>query len=195
MATNPTRDPIDVEIERVLHANAGLLEELQEYDRWQANGEDVGEFLSSDELRRRLGLPRPPAPDLSGAARLERASARRIRGARPNGRLAGQAALCWTPLPPAAAATPRVRRTTMPRIGWIEDADATGELAEIYEAVRSRHPTGAVPPILRTMSHRPDFLTLVNEAANVLHFRDGTLSRAQHEMIASHVAALNRCRY
>jgi hypothetical protein len=63
MATNPDRDPIDEEIERVLAANPGLLEELKEHDRRAARGEDVGEFLSSDELRRRLGLPRrqPPA--------------------------------------------------------------------------------------------------------------------------------------
>lgn len=43
---------------RVLAANPGLREELQEYDRRAANGESVWEFLSSDELRRRLGLPR-----------------------------------------------------------------------------------------------------------------------------------------
>jgi len=62
MATNPDRDPIDEEIERVLAANPGLLEELQEHDRRAACGEDVGEFLSSDELRRRLGLPRRQRP-------------------------------------------------------------------------------------------------------------------------------------
>ena len=62
MATNPKRDPIDDEIERMLAANPGLLEELQEYDRRVARGEDVGEFMSSDELRRRLGLPRRQRP-------------------------------------------------------------------------------------------------------------------------------------
>ncbi len=57
MATNLERDPIDEEIERMLAANPGLLEELQEHDRRVARGEEVGEFLSTDELRRRLGLP------------------------------------------------------------------------------------------------------------------------------------------
>lgn len=63
MATNPDRDPIDEEIERVLAANPGLLEELQEYDRGAAQPESTEEFLSSDEVRRRLGVPRrePPA--------------------------------------------------------------------------------------------------------------------------------------
>ncbi len=45
------------------------------------------------------------------------------------------------------------------------------------------------------MSARPDFLAAVDAAANALHFRDGALTRAQHEMIASYVSAINRCRY
>ena len=51
-----------------------------------------------------------------------------------------------------------------------------------------------VPDILKTMSLRPDFLAAVDAASN-LHFTDGALTRAQHEMIASYVSALNRCRY
>jgi hypothetical protein len=62
VAINPDRDPIHEEIERVLAANPGLLKELQEHDRRLARGENVGEFLSSDELRRRLGLPRRQRP-------------------------------------------------------------------------------------------------------------------------------------
>jgi len=83
----------------------------------------------------------------------------------------------------------------MPRIGWIEDPNAEGDLARLFDLFRARSATGAVPPILRTMSYRPDFLAAVDEASRVLHFSDGALTRAQHEMIASYVAALNRCRY
>jgi alkylhydroperoxidase family enzyme len=83
----------------------------------------------------------------------------------------------------------------MPRIGWVEDADASGDLAAMFADLRAGHPTGEVPAILRTMSHRPDFLATINEAANRLHFTDGTLTRAQHELIASYVSALNRCHY
>ena len=83
----------------------------------------------------------------------------------------------------------------MARIVWIEDADATGELAEIFAEIRRIHPTGQVPPIMRRMSLRPDFLAAIRQAVNTLHFRDGALSRAHHEMIASYVSALNRCRY
>jgi hypothetical protein len=43
------------------------------------------------------------------------------------------------------------------------------------------------------MSRRPDFLAAVMEAERCLHFADGALTRAQHEMIASYVSALTRC--
>lgn len=86
----------------------------------------------------------------------------------------------------------------MPRIAWIEEADARGRLAELYGAARAGSVTGIprerVPDIFRTMSHCPDFLAAIMDAARV-HFSDGTLTRAQHEMIASYVSALNRCHY
>lgn len=80
----------------------------------------------------------------------------------------------------------------MPRIAWVEDADATGRLAELYAAARKR--SGHVADIMRTMSLRPGFMEAIMAAAR-LHFTEGALSRAQHEIIASHVAALNRCHY
>jgi hypothetical protein len=82
----------------------------------------------------------------------------------------------------------------MARIAWIEDADAEGELAEIYQTARGRSERGYVADILRTMSLRPDFLIAIMNASR-MHFSDGALSRAQHEMIASYVAALNHCHY
>jgi hypothetical protein len=82
----------------------------------------------------------------------------------------------------------------MPRIAWIEDDDATGALAEIYRELRRTSRKGNVPDILRTMSMRPDFLSAIDQASR-MHFEDGALSRAEHEMIASYVSALNRCHY
>jgi hypothetical protein len=82
----------------------------------------------------------------------------------------------------------------MARIAWIEDADAEGPVAEVFAAVRRISQRGNVPDILRTMSLRPDFLRAIADASR-LHFSDGALTRAQHKMIASYVAALNRCRY
>ncbi len=82
----------------------------------------------------------------------------------------------------------------MPRIRWIDEDEATGELAELYQQIAAVSPMGMVPDILKTMSVRPDFLRAIGDAA-MLHFSDGALTRAQHEMIASYVSALNRCHY
>jgi hypothetical protein len=81
-----------------------------------------------------------------------------------------------------------------PRIRWIEDEDATGPLAELVVQMGRASDSGQMPAILRTMSLRPDFLAAIAQASR-LHFSDGALSRAQHEMIASYVAALTRCHY
>ena len=86
----------------------------------------------------------------------------------------------------------------MPRIDWIEEHDAQGQLAELFAASRAGAITGVqrehVPDILHTISHRPDFMAAIM-AASRLHFSDGALTRAQHEMIASYVSALNKCHY
>jgi len=81
----------------------------------------------------------------------------------------------------------------MPRIAWVEDTDAHGQLADLFAAARSQF-QDRVPDIVRTMSHRPDFLAAMMDLAR-LHFSEGTLTRAQHEMIASYVSTLNRCHY
>jgi len=82
----------------------------------------------------------------------------------------------------------------MPRIKWIEDADASGAVASAFAQIRTTSESGGVADILRTMSFRPDFMLAINEASR-MHFTDGALTRAQHELIASYVAALNRCHY
>jgi hypothetical protein len=82
----------------------------------------------------------------------------------------------------------------MARIAWVEDDEASGPVAEAFATIKKTSMSGTVADILRTMSLRPDFMLAVN-AASAMHFTDGALSRAQHEMIASYVAALNRCHY
>lgn len=82
----------------------------------------------------------------------------------------------------------------MARIAWVEDDEAEGALAQIYAEARARSPRGQVADILRTMSLRPDFLAAIMDASR-LHFTEGALTVAQHEMIASYVSALNRCDY
>jgi hypothetical protein len=82
----------------------------------------------------------------------------------------------------------------MARIKMVAESQADGPLAELYANAKARSVSGMVPAILQTMSLRPDFLIAI-DAASRMHFSDGALTRAQHEMIASHVSALNRCRY
>ena len=82
----------------------------------------------------------------------------------------------------------------MARIKMVNEGEAEGPLSEIYARAKAKSVAGVVPEILRTMSLRPDFLAAIDQASR-LHFTDGALTRAQHEMIASYVSALNRCRY
>jgi len=86
----------------------------------------------------------------------------------------------------------------VPRISWVEEKDATGRLAELFEDARSGSISGIKRPfvadILHTMSHRPDFLAAIMDASR-MYFSDGALTRAQQEMIASYVSALNHCHY
>ena len=82
----------------------------------------------------------------------------------------------------------------MARIKMVSEHEATGPLAEIYATSKAGSIAGVVPEILRTMSLRPDFLKAI-DAASHMHFTNGALTRAQHEMVASYVSALNRCRY
>ena len=82
----------------------------------------------------------------------------------------------------------------MARIKMLAEGEATGRVAEIYARAKAESRSGVVPEIFRTMSLRPDFLTAIARASN-MHFTDGALTVAQHEMIASYVSALNRCRY
>lgn len=66
MATQPDRDPIEDEAERVLAENPGLREELEEFGRAHDAGEiPEGELIPHDEVRRRLaalGVELPPRP-------------------------------------------------------------------------------------------------------------------------------------
>jgi hypothetical protein len=84
----------------------------------------------------------------------------------------------------------------MPRIAWVEDEDATGELARIYAQWKADHPgRDRMPGIMKCFSQRPDFLRDVIGFSYRLHFDDGHLLRRTKEMIATFVSGLNRCPY
>ena len=81
-------------------------------------------------------------------------------------------------------------------IGWTNDEDATGDLAEVYAAWQQQNPErSGMPEILKCFSARPDFLAQVMDFSNTVHFSDGHLNRQEKELIATYVSALNQCPY
>jgi alkylhydroperoxidase family enzyme len=81
------------------------------------------------------------------------------------------------------------------KIRIIEDAEATGDTAEAYDYWRAGSGRKQVPGIIKCFGARPDFLRLVIQFSNAVHFSEGHLSRRHKEMIASHVSYLNHCPY
>jgi hypothetical protein len=84
----------------------------------------------------------------------------------------------------------------MPFIKWIDDDEAEGEVAELYQMWKAANPgRPRMPDILKCFSLRPDFLRSVLDFSYKLHFADGHLTRRTKEMIATYVSGLNRCPY
>ena len=81
------------------------------------------------------------------------------------------------------------------KIKITEDADATGQVAEVYEEWRLKSGRTLVPGILKCFGARPDFLRQVLAFSDTIHFSEGHLSRRHKEMIATYVSFLNRCPY
>jgi uncharacterized peroxidase-related enzyme len=81
------------------------------------------------------------------------------------------------------------------KIKLIEDRDATGEAAKVYDEWRAKSGRQQVPGILKCFSHRPDFLREVMKFSDTVHFSQGHLDRKTKEAIASWVSWLNRCPY
>lgn len=81
------------------------------------------------------------------------------------------------------------------KIRLVEDADARGDVAAVYDAWKSATGRTAMPGILKCFSARPDFLQQVIEFSNTVHFSVGHLSRRHKEMLATAVSAWNHCPY
>jgi hypothetical protein len=88
-----------------------------------------------------------------------------------------------------------VKQKVEHKIGFIEDADAAGEVATVYNEWRAHSGRRNLPGILKCLSHRPDFLRQVVAFSNTVHFSEGHLDRRTKEAIASYVSYLNRCPY
>jgi len=81
------------------------------------------------------------------------------------------------------------------KIKLIEDVDASGDVAKVYDEWRAKSGRQEMPGILKCFSHRPDFLRDVMKFGDTVHFSHGHLTRKTKEAIASWVSYLNRCPY
>ena len=70
------------------------------------------------------------------------------------------------------------------KIQLIEDADATGDVAAVYDEWRQKSGRQKMPGILKCFSHRPDFLRDVMRFSDTVHFSEGHLTRRTKEAIA-----------
>lgn len=75
----------------------------------------------------------------------------------------------------------------------IGEDEATGVLKEIY--AQSLKVSPAVPNLLKAQSLRPEHLKRSFDFASPLLFGESELTRAQRELVATTVSAINRCRY
>ena len=90
---------------------------------------------------------------------------------------------------PAAIRAAVRKAVGVTRIDWAADDDP--RMAQI-EKLMGRRPQGG---IMRTMSLKPEWLASINDLARKAHFAEGFLDVRTKEMIATHVSALNRCKF
>src|SRR5579872_4752057 len=98
-------------------------------------------------------------------------------------------------MPIPSEKTPVLQEKVERKIGFIEDREATGDVAKVYDEWRAYSGRQDMPGILKCFSYRPDFLRQVMDFSNTVHFSEGHLDRKTKEAIASYVSYLNRCPY
>lgn len=81
-----------------------------------------------------------------------------------------------------------------PRVRLIEEADATGRLAELYAEVKSATGLDFVPDMFRLVSTRPELLEVVLKGYNGI-FNHGVLPRETRELISAWTSRVNQCPY
>ncbi len=79
----------------------------------------------------------------------------------------------------------------MARIKWIDEDDP--KAPEVYGRPPEALKRG-LAGIVKTMALRPDAYKMFNIMSDI-HFSDGFLKRREHEMIATYVSALNKCKF
>jgi uncharacterized peroxidase-related enzyme len=82
--------------------------------------------------------------------------------------------------------------TTLP---VVEESNASGEVAALYQHFRSHFGRPDVPGILKCFATHPPLLRHMMDLSESLIFAEGALTRRQKEMIATLVSVENSCPY
>jgi uncharacterized peroxidase-related enzyme len=80
------------------------------------------------------------------------------------------------------------------RVPLIEESEATGRLAELYEQVKSETGLPFVPDMFRLLSTKPELLNAILAGYNGI-FNHGELPRETRELVAAWTSRLNQCPY
>ncbi|HEX6521311.1 MAG TPA: peroxidase-related enzyme [Streptosporangiaceae bacterium] len=80
------------------------------------------------------------------------------------------------------------------RVPMIEEAEATGYLAELYERVKSETGLPFVPDMFRLLSTKPELLNSILAGYNGI-FNHGKLPREIRELVAAWTSRVNQCPY
>ena len=81
-------------------------------------------------------------------------------------------------------------------VAWVktvEESEAAGELAELYEEARQR--LGRVPPMIKALSLRPKVAAAKENLRQSLIGDASSLGARRADMISVVVSGLNRCRF
>ena len=87
------------------------------------------------------------------------------------------------------------RSSSAANLTVVEEADARGEAAELYQRYRSHFDRPKVPGILKCFATHPVLLKNMMGVAEDLLFVDGSLTRRHKEMVATLVSTENTCPY
>jgi uncharacterized peroxidase-related enzyme len=77
----------------------------------------------------------------------------------------------------------------------IEEADATGAVADAYAYFREHFGRQNIPGILKCFATHPPLLQQMMEIASTMLFCEGHLTRRMKEAIATYISSLNQCPY
>ncbi len=77
----------------------------------------------------------------------------------------------------------------------IEECEAVGEVAALYDHFRNRFGRPQVPGILKCFATHPPLLRHMMALSESLLFAEGALGRRNKEMIATFVSSANECAY